>query len=381
MVVGKAIVAREPTPSSTINWSLEEVEVSSPGDDEVLVQICASGICHTDILLTSVPSGSFGVAYPKVAGHEGAGIVRSVGRNVSDIEVGDPVLLSFYSCSSCSECKNLHPAYCKDFAVENYVGQQQFTSAHDSNELLWSSFFGQSSFAHHTIAKRSSIVQVKGLLQHDDELQTFAPLGCGLQTGMGAIQNITNAGPDDIVMILGLGAVGMGALMTAKIQECNAIIAVDRDMARLDLAKTLGATHVLNTSDPKFTTLDQAVRSIFPDGVSIVIETTGVPVLIEKGLQSTHTRGKMVLIGVPQLGYSLSVPVTEHINSGRAILGCIEGDSVPQIAIPQMIQWYRQGRFPFDKLIQYFNATDFQKALEALKAGTVIKPVLVWASD
>jgi Zn-dependent alcohol dehydrogenase len=143
----------------------------------------------------------------------GAGIVRSVGRNVFDIEVGDPVLLSFYSCSSCWQCENAHPAYCKAFAQENYVGRQQFVSVHEKDELLWSSFFGQSSFAQYTIVRRSSIVKVKELLHYDDELQIFAPLGCGLQTGMGAILNVARAGPDDVVMILGLGAVGMGALM------------------------------------------------------------------------------------------------------------------------------------------------------------------------
>lgn len=143
----------------------------------------------------------------------GAGIVRSVGRNVSDIDVGDPVLLSFYSCTSCWQCENSHPAYCKAFAQENYVGRQQFVSSHDSIELLWSSFFGQSSFAQYTNVRRSSIVKVKELLHNDHELQLFAPLGCGFQTGMGAIRNVTRAGPEDIVMILGLGAVGMGALM------------------------------------------------------------------------------------------------------------------------------------------------------------------------
>lgn len=143
----------------------------------------------------------------------GAGIVRRIGKNVSDIEVGDPVLLSFYSCSSCWQCKNSHPAYCTSFAQANYVGEQQFVSARDRAELLGSSFFGQSSFAEYTIVKYSSIVKVKELLHHDEELKLFSPLGCGFQTGMGAIQNITSAGPDDIVMIQGLGAVGMGALM------------------------------------------------------------------------------------------------------------------------------------------------------------------------
>ncbi|GLI80391.1 hypothetical protein PoHVEF18_008745 [Penicillium ochrochloron] len=314
MVLAKAIVAREPAPDFKVNWSLEEIEINSPGEDEVLVQIVASGICHTDILLTSVPSGSFGITYPKVAGHEGAGIVRSVGKNVSDIDAGDPVLLSFYSCSSCWQCNNSHPAYCTSFALGNYVGEQQFISARDSADLLGSSFFGQSSFAQYTIVKYSSIVKVKELLHDDEELKLFSPLGCGFQTGMGAIQNITCAGPDDIVMIQGLGAVGMGALMTAKIRNCKSIIAVDRDKVRLELAKTLGASHILDTTDHEFTTLDQAAKAIFPHGVSIVIETTGVPSLIEQGLQSTHTRGKIVLIGVPPLGYNLSVNVTEHLN-------------------------------------------------------------------
>ncbi|KAF3386264.1 hypothetical protein F1880_001608 [Penicillium rolfsii] len=379
MMMAKAIVAREPAPDLKVNWALEEVMAHPPGEGEVLVQIVASGICHTDILLTSVPSGTLGVTYPKVVGHEGAGIVHSVGKDVSNIEIGDPILLSFFSCSSCWQCKNSHPAYCTSFAQANYVGEQKFVSARDGDESLGSSFFGQSSFAQYTLVKYSSIVKVKDLLHHDDELKLFSPLGCGFQTGMGAIQNITSAGPEDIVMIQGLGAVGMGALMTAKMQKCKATIAVDKDKARLELAKTLGASHTLDTSDPEFISLDQAVREIFPHGVSIVIETTGVPTLIEQGLESTHTRGKIVLIGVPPFGYSLGVNVTKHINAGRAILGCIEGDCVPQIAIPQMIKWYREGQFPINKLVKYFDATDYQQALKSLKEGTVIKPILVWA--
>jgi Zn-dependent alcohol dehydrogenase len=146
----------------------------------------------------------------------GDGIVRSVGKNVSDIDAGDPVLLSFYSCSSCWQCRNSHPAYCTSFALGNYVGEQQFISARDGADLLGASFFGQSSFAQYTIVKYSSIVKVKEFLHDDEELKLFLPLGCGFQTGMGAIQNITCAGPDDIVMIQGLGAVGMGALMVCS---------------------------------------------------------------------------------------------------------------------------------------------------------------------
>ncbi|KAE8135285.1 hypothetical protein BDV38DRAFT_252936 [Aspergillus pseudotamarii] len=152
------------------------------------------------------------------------------------------------------------------------------------------------------------------MLRRADELKLFAPLGCGFQTGMGAILNTSNAGPDDIVMILGLGAVGMGALMTAKIRECKAIIVVDKVEARLEHAKRLGASHTINTGTLDSTGLKDAVCQFFPSGASIVIDTTGVPTLIEEGLQSTRKRGKLVLIGVAPLGYGLNVDVGQHVN-------------------------------------------------------------------
>ncbi|KAJ5986169.1 NAD/NADP dependent alcohol dehydrogenase [Penicillium sp. IBT 35674x] len=302
-----------------------------PGDDEVLVEMHASGICHTDILLTSVSQGGFGVAYPKVPGHGGAGIVRDVGKNVNVAAIGDPVLLSFHACLSCEQCKNGHPAYCNSFAQENYVGRGQLMSVRESGEGLWTRFFGQSSFAQYSVVSEASIINAKELLHHDHELELFAPLGCGFQTGMGAVQNIAMAGTAETVMIIGLGAVGMGALMTAKIRNCKAIIAVDRIQGRLELAKEFGASHILDTSDSSFSTLDEATRSLFAGGVSVVIETTGVPHLIEQGIQSTTARGKIVLVGVPPPDYNLGVRIVEHINTGRAILGCIEGDCVPQI--------------------------------------------------
>ncbi|KAJ5903090.1 Alcohol dehydrogenase superfamily zinc-type [Penicillium tannophilum] len=340
MIFSKAVIAREPTQPLTVSWSLEDVDVYPPGDGEVLVEMRASGICHTDIVLTSVPQGEFGVSYPKVPGHEGAGIVRGVGRNVHVAAVGDPVLLSFHACSSCEQCKNGHPAYCNSFAQENYAGRGQLMSVRESGEGLWTRFFGQSSFAHYSVVSEASIVNAKELVRHDHELELFAPLGCGFQTGMGAVQNIAMAGTAETVMIIGLGAVGMGALMTAKIRNCKAIIAVDRIKARLELAKELGASHILDTSDSSFTTLDKATRILFAEGVSVVIETTGVPGLIEQGIQSTTARGKVVLVGVPPSNYTLGVKVIEHIN-----------------AIPQMINWYREGKFPIERLVKYFKVS------------------------
>ncbi|KAL2826292.1 chaperonin 10-like protein [Aspergillus cavernicola] len=317
----QAIIARDPKDPDTVNWSLEVVDVHPPADGEILVEIRATGICHTDLVLSSVPEGTFGVAYPKVVGHEGAGVVRALGHNVeSDVRLGDPVLLSYYSCGECRQCQRLHPAYCDAFPKENYTGRQgrmRIKGSSGRGEDVWSRFFGQSSFARHSVVSQTSIVNVRDLLRGEDELKLFAPLGCGFQTGMGAILNYAAVGRDDAVMILGLGAVGMGALMTAKIQHCRTIIVVDRVEARLELASDLGATHTINSACPDFGTLTDAVFEISPGGVSAVIDTTGAPALIEEAFQCIEKRGKLILIGVPPLGYEFTVDVTGHINKKK----------------------------------------------------------------
>jgi Zn-dependent alcohol dehydrogenase len=271
----------------------------------------------------------------------GAGVALVVGKNVQSVEVGDPVLLSFYSCSTCTQCEASHPAYCDSFASKNYIGSQGSMKLSKDSTRVWSQFFGQSSFAQYSTVNKSSIVNAKDLIEDLNELKLFAPLGCGFQTGMGAINIIAQAGPNDSVMISGLGAVGMGALMvscgplqekfqekfqekcirltfdlaqTAKITKCKVIIAVDRVQTRLELARRLGATHTINTNDAEISRLDDAVRAIVPKGASVAIDTTGVPSIIEQSVQSTHARGKVIFIGIPPKNYTLNINLSEHMN-------------------------------------------------------------------
>ncbi|KAL4941545.1 hypothetical protein BDV06DRAFT_236009 [Aspergillus oleicola] len=373
----KAIVAREPTTTPT--WAIEDITVNPPSDNEILVKITASGICHTDLLISSFPTGSpFGIAYPKILGHEGAGIVQSIGKNVHSVSPGDKVLLSYYSCSECTQCKASKRSYCTSFNLENYVGRKVSSMVTtDKNEEIWTRFFGQSSFAQYTIAAEASVVNVTNLVQSDEELNLFAPLGCGFQTGMGAITNVANAGSDDVVLVLGMGAVGMAALMAAKIREAKTIIAVDKFPSRLDLAKTIGATHTLNTTVPEFD-FQKAMREISPAGASVVIDTTGVGKLIEEGLATLSPCGKMVHIAPPAADYRLSLDITPLFMYGKTITGCIEGNCIPSEAIPQMIQWYREGRFPLDKLVSFYPALEFGDALAHMHDGRILKPVLTW---
>ncbi|KAL5332492.1 chaperonin 10-like protein [Aspergillus crustosus] len=374
----KAIVAREPTTTPT--WGLEGVTVHEPGDDEVLVKITATGICHTDILLSSIPSGSpAGIAYPKILGHEGAGIIQSIGKNITTVVPGDKVLLSYYSCSSCPQCEISKPMYCTQFNSENYIGRKSTSiTPTESKEETWSRFFGQSSFAEYTIAAEASVVKVNELLESDEELNLFAPLGCGFQTGMGAVANVADAGRQDVVMILGMGAVGMAALMTAKIRASRTIIAVDRFPSRLELAESLGATHTIDTTIPEFDFV-QAVREISASGVSVAIDTTGVGWLIEGAIESLAPLGKMIHIASPPPDFRLSLDVTALFTTGKTITGCIEGNCIPGEAIPQMIRWYREGRFPVDRLVAFFPAAEFGTALAQLHDGSVLKPVLTWS--
>ncbi|PLN82315.1 NAD(P)-binding protein [Aspergillus taichungensis] len=387
-----AIVARSPGPNGP-KWALEEVEaVSSLGAGEVLVEMVATGVCHTDLVLSGVPEGMMGIHYPKVMGHEGAGYIRAISPITKSVSIGDPVLLSFQSCGACTQCRRQHPAHCAHFNQLNCTGKEgrflsQATTAaagQSAKEGIWGSFFGQSSYAKFSVVHESCLVNVKDVLRNPSDLATFAPMGCSFQTGVGAVRNVAAAGEDDVLLVMGLGGVGMASVMAGKVNNCKTIIALDKQEARLQVARSLGATHTINTvpaeADSVFD-FEQAVRAICPDGPSIVIDTTGVPKLVEAGLETACARGKLIMIGATPFGYTLDIKGLEHIFSGKSVIGCVEGDCVPKEAITEMIKWYYEGRFPIDKLTTYIPLKEYQKALAGLAAGEIIKAVLLWEEE
>ena len=249
----RAIISAAPGPDHVpgSNWSFTTT-LSVPttlGPGEILVEMSGTGICHTDLLVTSYPAEAPGMQYPRVAGHEGAGYIRALGPHLQnqDLSVGDPVLLSFDSCAQCAYCASGTPAYCETFMPMNILGTQGVFVEADGTKVA-GKYFGQSSFAALTVCTERSVLSAKHLVQSRDELNLFSPLGCGLQTGAGSVLNVAKPGQDDIVMILGLGGVGLSALMAAAILGCKKIIAVDRVKSRIELAKELGATDELDTT-------------------------------------------------------------------------------------------------------------------------------------
>lgn len=251
-------------------------------------------------------------------------MVLEVGQNVKHVQKGDKVLLSFDFCGSCTQCKDAHPAYCQEFTQRNF-GQKRkdgsLTLSTSEGAKLHGSFFGQSSFARHAIVTSASVVKVPS----DTRLDLFCPLGCGIQTGAGAIFNTLDVQPGKTVAIFGVGSVGMSAVMAAKLRGAKVIIAVDLQPQRLELAKKLGATHTVIGSDNDV--IAQIQKLSGSNGVDYSVDCAGVPQVVERALDCLGTRGKAATVGAPSPGLRAGVDIFAHLIMGRQYLGSCEGDS------------------------------------------------------
>lgn len=373
-----ALVAYPANP--TPDWRVENIKVSrTPGPKELKIRMVATGICHSDIVVASIPNGAGGITFPKVLGHEGAGIVEEVGEGVTAAKVGDPVLLSYTYCQNCDLCNNDEHPYCVDWILLNVFGDKTVFETTKGEETP-GKFFGQSSFAGVSIVAEGSVVNVKDYIKDHDELKLLAPLGCGLMTGSGAVVNAVKAKPHDIVLVTGIGAVGLGAIMGAKVAGCKEIIAVDRVAHRLEVAKELGATKVFDTSkaaDPASLAADLQ-NLVGGQRISLAIETTGVTPVILEAVKALGKHGKLIQLGVPRPGAELTLPLSEFFSDNKSYECHYLGNTTGQAWIPVMLKWWREGKFPIEKIVKYFPIKDALQALHGMEDGTAIKPVLIW---
>ena len=226
----------------------------------------------------------------------------------------------------------------------------------------------------------ASVVNVKGLIEGDDDLKMLAPLGCGVQTGTGTVVTVAGATSKDTVTVMGLGGVGLTSIMAAKMRNCKTIIGIDRVETRLTMAKSLGATHVINTSE--LASSEEVIEKVFAmtdgQGSMITIDTTGHVPLISQAVQFTGNRGRIYQIGIAAPGSKLEIPVWEFMAAGKQYIGTVEGDSVPAEYIPQMIRWYKDGLLPMNEIVKFFKAEDFEAAVKEMAEGRIVKPVIVW---
>ena len=351
-------------------FEIEELEIASPRAGEIRVAIKAVGICHTDLV---VASGAMGLQFPAVLGHEGAGIVEEVGEGVTSVRPGDKVLLTFNSCGHCGYCERDEPAYCAHFMEKNMLCVREDGSTRISRDgkPVHDNFFGQSSFASFAIANERNVIKV------DDEadLAALAPLGCGVQTGAGAVLLSLGAKEGESLVVIGAGAVGQSAIMAGKIAGCSTIVAVEPQESRRRLASELGATHTLEGQGD----VASQVREILPGGADMVVDTSGFMPVVEQTVAMIANRGRIGLVGLPgSLDAALPVPMIPLLTAGGTIRGIVEGDSLPDQFIPELIAHYRAGRLPVEKLCRTYPASDINKALHDMHEGETVKAVLLF---
>ncbi|KAF0957772.1 NAD(P)-dependent alcohol dehydrogenase [Rhodococcus sp. T7] len=359
-----AAVARE----AEKPFLMEEVELDDPLPGEVLVEVHASGLCHTDI---GVRNQWMPIPLPLVLGHEGAGVVKAVGEGVTKVAPGDKVVMTFDSCGSCVMCSRGLPSYCREFAQRNTSGgRPDGTNALHGDGDLHGAFFSQSSFATYAIATDRNVVR----LDDDVDLAIVGPLGCGIQTGAGTVINRLAPSAGSSLVVFGAGAVGLSALMAAKVVGCTKIIAVDRVPARLELATELGATHVLDAT----TTPDMvaAIQQITGLGADYAIDTTAVTSVVRQAVSALAPTGTCAILGFGPAGTDVAVDMIELLTAGRTIVGVTEGDARPDEFIPKLIDLHRRGQFPFEKMIDFYDFADINQAADDSDSGKTIKPVL-----
>jgi NDMA-dependent alcohol dehydrogenase len=347
---------------------IDDVSLDDPQQNEVLVKIVATGVCHSDLHFMK---GEMPQPTPFVPGHEGAGIVEKVGPGVTTLQPGDHILLNIaFSCGKCPRCYEGRPTLC----VENLPIQMMATlpggatRLHRGDQTLYH-LFGLACFAEYAVVHERSAIKIR----EDAPFEVVCVLGCGVSTGIGASINTAGVKPGESIAVFGCGGVGLSAIMGAKLVGAGKIIAVDIVDKKLEKAKELGADYVINASQEE---PQVKVTELTGGGADYAIECIGSVNVMVQALGSIRTGGTCVVAGMAPLADTLSV-APFHFLLGKTITGSTQGDIVPQIDIPRFIDLFMAGKLPIDKLItKNYTLDQVNEAFEALEKGEAIKSVI-----
>lgn len=354
----RAAVSRANTPAPVI----EELEQEEPRAGEMRVRLVATGICHTD--LHEHPGRHS--PQPIVLGHEGAGVVEKLGEGVRGFEVGDHVILSGSSCGRCPSCLANRPTYC-DLAMPLCFGGKRLDGS-TALEGVHSHFFGQSSFASHAIVPERTAVR----MDKDLPLEKLGPLGCGVVTGAGGVIEALKVGFGDTIAVFGVGGVGLSAVMAARLVGAKRVVAVDLVPERLELARELGATDTIRADEDG---VAAKIRAVTGRGVAFTFNTTTVPAVHTWALEALAMNGTSGFVAAPRGEWAPQM--FAMLAGGRQLRGILGGDAHPGLFIPKLVDFWRQGRFPFDRLLTFYPFAEIARAFEDAHSGKAIKPVLL----
>jgi aryl-alcohol dehydrogenase len=354
-------------PERSGRWTLERLELADPAPHEVVVRVVASGICQTDV---HARDGFFPLPWPAVYGHEGAGVVERVGAAVTEVAPGDHVIMANPSCGACANCREGYEAYCAHNRRIKVSGIRLDGSValRRGEAPVYGSFFQQSSFATCSLATERNVIKVP----RDAPLDVLAAFPCGVNTGAGAVMNVLRPQAGDSFAVFGAGTVGLAGLMAAKLAGCDPIIAVDVFDNRLALARELGATHVVRARDAD---VAGEIRRIAGGGVKFSLEAAGVPAALRAAVDALASRGTCCLVGSAAGGVEAALEM-RTLQQGRIVRGCIQGESVVKDFLPRLVELYRAGRLPVDRLVRHYEFGAINQAVADMLAGATIKAVL-----
>lgn len=348
--------------SSDAPFTLEDLVLRPLEDDEVLVDVQAVGMCRTDF---AARRPEMTERRPVVVGHEGAGIVLDTGPAVRGVAVGDHVVLSFDSCGGCPACTT-GTGTCPLILELNMGRHQDDRSATDAaGDAVSARWFAQSSFATRAIASERNTVVV----DPDVPLDLLAPFGCSVSTGVGAVVHSLAVTPGSSIAVFGSGAVGMAAIMGARIAGAVRIVAVDVHDSRLETACRIGATETVRGGE----SLRQELARVAPGGFDYAVDTTGVNAVVVEAMAATALGGKIALIG----GLAEPLALTAEMLHGKTLVGVLGGGRAPRELVPQLVGWWRDGLLPVDEIVTRFPLSAINDAEAASRDGSAIKPVLL----
>lgn len=345
--------------------SVETITIPDPGPGEVIVDIKACGVCHTDL---HYREGAINDEFPFLLGHEAAGIVSEVGEGVTNVTVGDFVILNWRAvCGECRSCLRGRPWYC--FATHNAA--QKMTL--DGVEL--SPALGIGAFAEKTLVAAGQATKVDDAARPE----VAGLIGCGVMAGLGAAMNTANVGRGDSVAVWGCGGVGDAAIEGSRLAGAHTIIAIDLDDTKLEWAKEFGATHTVNSSGMSNEQVIEKVRELSGgDGVDVAIEAIGLPQTYEQAFYARDLAGTVVLVGVPNPEMKLELPMIEVFGRGGTLKSSWYGDCLPSRDFPMLIDLYLQGRLNLDRFVsETITIDDVEDAFHKMEAGEVLRSVVV----
>lgn len=351
-------------------FRIEDVELEAPGEGEVLVEIAAAGLCHSDL---SQVAGLRRRTLPVVGGHEGAGVVVETGPGVSRLKVGDHVVMtSGAGCGDCAQCVRQRPTLCDSVGISRSAGVLPRGTRRLSyrGEPLYH-YSGISSFAQYAVCSTESLVAVDPRIP----LDIAAMFGCAVVTGAGAVLNSARVRPGEGVAIIGLGGVGLNAVMAARLAGAFPIIGIDLLDAKFPLAESLGCTHTLSARDPDLVT---QVRDLTGGGVDFAFEVTAAKAAFRTAFDITRKGGEIIGVGFGSYEDLYQYPHATLVATERVIRGSVMGSGIAERDIPRYVRWFLDGRLPVDRLMSgTMPFEDLNGNLDALDRGAVLRQILL----